>query len=70
VYHFTKKIIKDLKGPITIRCVKDKRITLIECPNDMNAMIDLAKITNLALILIDASIGFEMETFEFLTILK
>ena len=33
-------------------------------------MIDLGKIANLALILIDASIGFEMETFEFLTILK
>ncbi len=35
----------------------------------MQAMIDLAKITDLALILIDASIGFEMETFEFLCLL-
>ena len=33
-------------------------------------MIDLAKVADLALILIDASVGFEMETFEFLTILK
>ncbi len=33
-------------------------------------MIDLAKITDLALILIDASVGFEMETFEFLSILQ
>ena len=33
-------------------------------------MIDYAKIADLALILIDASIGFEMETFEFLSILK
>jgi ribosome biogenesis protein BMS1 len=33
-------------------------------------MIDLAKIADLALLLVDASIGFEMETFEFLSILK
>lgn len=33
-------------------------------------MMDLAKIADLALLVIDASIGFEMETFEFLTILK
>ena len=35
----------------------------------MQAMIDLAKIADLALLLIDASIGFEMETFEFLCLL-
>jgi len=33
-------------------------------------MIDLAKVADLVLICIDASIGFEMETFEFLTILS
>ena len=53
-----------------MRCGKDKRMTLIECPNEMSAMIDLAKIADLTLILIDASIGFEMETFEYLTLLK
>ena len=42
---------------------------MYECPTDMQAMIDLAKITDLALILIDASIGFEMESFEFLSLL-
>lgn len=36
----------------------------------MQAMIDLAKICDLALILIDASIGFEMESFEFLSLLQ
>ena len=36
----------------------------------MQAMIDLAKICDLALVLIDASIGFEMETFEFLSLLQ
>jgi len=32
-------------------------------------MVDIAKITDLALLVIDASIGFEMETFEFLCLL-
>jgi ribosome biogenesis protein BMS1 len=43
---------------------------LYECPTDMQAMIDLAKIADLALLMIDASIGFEMETFEFLCLLN
>jgi ribosome biogenesis protein BMS1 len=33
-------------------------------------MMDLAKIADLALLLIDASLGFEMETFEFLALLN
>jgi len=33
-------------------------------------MIDTAKIVDLALILIDASVGFEMQTFEYLTLLR
>jgi ribosome biogenesis protein BMS1 len=32
-------------------------------------MVDVAKVADLALLLIDASIGFEMETFEFLCLL-
>lgn len=59
-----------MKGTITIRTNKNNRITFIECPNDINGMIDCAKICDLALLVIDASIGFEMETFEFLSILK
>jgi len=33
-------------------------------------MLDLAKIADLVLLVIDASLGFEMETFEFISILK
>jgi ribosome biogenesis protein BMS1 len=58
-----------VKGTITLRTNKNQRITFYECPTDMQAMIDLAKIADLALLLIDASIGFEMETFEFLCLL-
>jgi ribosome biogenesis protein BMS1 len=33
-------------------------------------MIDLSKIADIVLLMIDASLGFEMETFEFLSLLK
>lgn len=69
VMHFTKQKIHDVRGTITLRTNKNTRITIVECPTNMQAMIDLAKICDLALVLIDASIGFEMETFEFLSLL-
>lgn len=40
----------------------------MECNNDINCMIDLAKVADLVLLLVDASFGFEMEIFEFLNI--
>ena len=49
---------------------KKQRLTFIECNNDLNSMIDTAKVADLVLLLIDASFGFEMETFEFLNILQ
>ena len=70
VQHFTKQKINDVRGTITLRTNKNHRITLYECPTEMQAMIDLAKICDLALVLIDASIGFEMETFEYLSLLQ
>ncbi|XP_030765681.1 ribosome biogenesis protein BMS1 homolog [Sitophilus oryzae] len=65
---FTRSPLKDIKGPVTIVTGKKRRITLIECNNDINSMIDLAKVCDLALLLCDASFGFEMEIFEFLNI--
>lgn len=38
----------------------------MECPNDINGMIDCAKIADLALLLIDGSYGFEMVIVHFL----
>ncbi|XP_033193694.1 ribosome biogenesis protein BMS1 homolog isoform X2 [Bombus vancouverensis nearcticus] len=40
----------------------------MECNNDLNSMIDIAKVADLVLLLVDASFGFEMEIFEFLNI--
>ena len=56
------------KGPVTVVSGKKQRLTFIECPNDVNYMIDIAKVADLVLLLIDASFGFEMEIFEFLNI--
>lgn len=57
-----------INGPITIVVSKKRRITLIECNNDVNSMIDIAKCADLVLLMVDASFGFEMEIFEFLNI--
>jgi hypothetical protein len=39
---------------------KKRRLTFVECVNDMHAMIDIAKVADLVLLTIDASFGFEM----------
>ena len=39
---------------------KARRLTIIECPNDLGATVDLSKIADLVLLMIDGSFGFEM----------
>uniref|UniRef100_A0A673MGS9 Bms1-type G domain-containing protein n=1 Tax=Sinocyclocheilus rhinocerous TaxID=307959 RepID=A0A673MGS9_9TELE len=68
IKNYTRQKLSDICGPVTIVSGKKRRLTLIECNNDINSMIDLAKVADLVLMLIDASFGFEMETFEFLNI--
>ena len=70
VFHFTKQKVSTVRGTVTLRTNKNQRITFMECPTNMQAMVDMAKIVDLALLLIDASIGFEMESFEFLSLLQ
>ncbi|XP_055534253.1 ribosome biogenesis protein BMS1 homolog [Wyeomyia smithii] len=65
---FTKSNVTSISGPITVITSKKRRITLIECNNDINSMIDIAKCADLVLLMVDASFGFEMEIFEFLNI--
>ena len=68
VKNFTRQTLTNIQGPVTIVSGKKRRLTLIECPNDINSMIDVAKVADLVLLLVDASFGFEMEIFEFLNI--
>ncbi|KAG2541016.1 ribosome biogenesis protein bms1-like [Panicum virgatum] len=70
VKHYTKQNLSEVRGPITVVSGKIRRVQFLECPNDINGMIDAAKIADLALLLIDGSYGFEMDTFEFLNIMQ
>ncbi|XP_037546650.1 ribosome biogenesis protein BMS1 homolog [Nematolebias whitei] len=68
VKNFIRQKLSNICGPVTVVSGKKRRLTFMECNNDINTMIDLAKVADLVLMLIDASFGFEMETFEFLNI--
>ncbi|KAG0473265.1 hypothetical protein HPP92_015122 [Vanilla planifolia] len=70
VKHYTKQNLPEVRGPITVVSGKQRRVQFVECPNDVNGMIDVAKFADLVLLLIDGSYGFEMETFEFLNIMQ
>ncbi|KYQ50988.1 Ribosome biogenesis protein BMS1 like protein [Trachymyrmex zeteki] len=65
---YVKQPLTNILGPVTVVSGKKRRITFIECNNDVNCMIDIAKVADLVLLLVDASFGFEMEIFEFLNI--
>ena len=63
VRRYTKQTLNHVQGPITVVSGKKKRITFIECNNDLNSMIDIAKVADLVLLMIDGSYGFEMVRF-------
>ncbi|KAI9568344.1 hypothetical protein HD554DRAFT_2099654 [Boletus coccyginus] len=70
VRRYSRQNMQEPKGPITVVGGKRRRMTFIECNNDLNSMIDIGKVVDLVLLMIDGSFGFEMETFEFLNILQ
>ncbi|XP_053990712.1 uncharacterized protein LOC128882900 isoform X2 [Hylaeus volcanicus] len=70
VKHYTRFNVTSVNGPITLVAGKKRRITFLECQNDVESMLDIAKVADLVLVMIDGSFGFEMETFEFLNILQ
>ncbi|KAL0233312.1 hypothetical protein GEMRC1_012057 [Eukaryota sp. GEM-RC1] len=67
---WTKRSLNSIEGPITIVLGQKNRVTLFECPNELGAMIDLAKISDIAIIVVDCKTGFEMEHMEFLNLLQ
>lgn len=69
IRRYAKETISDPQGPITVVTSKKQRLTFVECPNEMEAMVDIAKVADIVLLLIDGNYGFEMETMEFLNIL-
>ena len=42
---------QDAKGPITVISGKKRRVTFFECPTDLNAMVDVAKVADLVIAL-------------------
>ncbi|RLV94185.1 Ribosome biogenesis protein BMS1 [Spathaspora sp. JA1] len=68
IRRLAKTSLSEVKGPITVVSGKRRRLTFLECNNDLNSMIDIAKIADLVLLLIDGNYGLEMETMEFLNI--
>jgi ribosome biogenesis protein BMS1 len=60
VRRYTKQTLNDPKGPITVVGGKKRRLTFIECNNGLNSMIDIGKVADLVLLMIDGSFGFEM----------
>ncbi|VDK70447.1 unnamed protein product [Onchocerca ochengi] len=68
VKHYVRHTLTEIRGPVTIVTGKTRRVTFVEVSNDLNSMIDIAKVADLVLLMVDASYGFEMETFEFLNI--
>eukprot|EP00397_Hematodinium_sp_SG-2012_P009851 GEMP01009948.1.p1 GENE.GEMP01009948.1~~GEMP01009948.1.p1 ORF type:complete len:996 (-),score=245.75 GEMP01009948.1:342-3329(-) len=70
VKHYTKHNLPEISGPITLVSSKNRRLTFFEAPQDVGAQLDLAKVADLVLLMIDASFGFEMETFEFINIMQ
>ncbi|MCL7048398.1 hypothetical protein MKW94_025368, partial [Papaver nudicaule] len=69
---YTKGSSSPFEGPVRIMTGGDKRrrVQFVECPNNINGMIDAAKYADAVILLVDAGYGFEMETFEFLELLK
>jgi len=50
---------------------KRRRLSFLECPADsLASMIDVSKIADIVLLMIDGNFGFEMETMEFLNVLS
>ena len=60
IRRFTKQTLNNAQGPITVVGGKRRRLTFVECNNDLNSMIDIGKVADLVLLLVDASFGFEM----------
>lgn len=70
IKRYAKETLSEPQGPITVVTSKRQRLTFVECPNDLEAMVDMSKVADIVLLMIDGNFGFEMETMEFLNILS
>lgn len=47
VKNYTRQKITNIQGPVTVVSGKQRRLTFMECSNDINHMIDIAKVADL-----------------------
>lgn len=66
VRRYSKQTLQDAQGPITVVSGKKRRLTFIECNDDLNSMIDIGKVADLVLLMVDGSYGFEMVRISYL----
>ncbi|WUR03552.1 ribosome biogenesis protein BMS1 [Vairimorpha necatrix] len=69
VKKFTKQTLDHIKGPITLTVSVDKRVTIFECKDDIHQFVDTSKISDMVIFIIDATVGLECETLEYLSLL-
>ena len=65
------KSLARVYGPVTFtngNPQRPKRYTFLECPPTLTAMVDVCKVAEIVVMVFDAATGFEMESFEFLTL--
>ncbi|KEF58300.1 uncharacterized protein A1O9_06226 [Exophiala aquamarina CBS 119918] len=71
IKRYSKQTLSHPTGPLTVVTSKRRRLTFFESPSEsLAAMIDVAKIADIVLLMIDGNYGFEMETMEFLNALS
>lgn len=76
VKHWTKQSLVNSKsfdgfGPINVVSGRNRRLTLFECPsNDLYSMVDLCKVSDLVLLMVNAKEGITLSTFELLNCLQ
>jgi len=70
IKNIAKRTLTSTVGPITTVAGKGKRITLMEIPCTLPAILDIAKIVDLVILVIDGHAGFEMDHFEALNIFQ
>ncbi|ELA47740.1 hypothetical protein VCUG_00822 [Vavraia culicis subsp. floridensis] len=61
---------KNVDGPVTLRTSKTRRATFIKVENDIMEMVDAAKISDLAILVVDGDKGVQREQIEFITLLS
>jgi ribosome biogenesis protein BMS1 len=71
IKRYSKQTLSSPTGPLTVVTSKRRRLTFLECPSDsLASMVDVAKVADIVLLMIDGNYGFEMETMEFLNVLS